>query len=126
MTVPLKVVRALALATGLVLALIGLRFLVQPEAAATFFGIDRRAPGFSPHYAIALRDLWLGALLIVFTALKDWRAVALWLGFGAVVCFGDALIAALSSGRRVSVAFHAGSGVFCVGLGAAAWFRRKP
>lgn len=125
MRVPLKVVRTLALATGVVLALIGVRFLLQPEAAATFFGIDRRAPGFAPHYAIALRDLWLGALLIVFAALEDWRAVALWLGFGALVCFGDALLATLSSGRWVSIAFHAGSGVFCAGLAAAAWSARK-
>jgi hypothetical protein len=116
-----RVTRLLALATGAVLALIGVRFLLQPEVAATFFGIDRRAPGFALHYAIALRDLWLGALLIVFAALKDWRAVALWLGFGALICFGDALIATLSGGRWISIAFHTASGLFCGGLALAAW-----
>ena len=108
----------LAIATGAVLSLIGVRFLLQPESAATFFGIDRRDPGFAPHAAIALRDLWLGLLVIVFAVLRDWRAVALWLVLATLVCFGDAGIAATSSGRWVSVAFHSGSGLFCAGLAA--------
>ncbi len=111
----------LAIATGAVLSLIGVRFLLQPESAATFFGIDRRDPGFAPHAAIALRDLWLGLLVIVFAVLRDWRAVALWLVLATLVCFGDAGIAATSSGRWVSVAFHSGSGLFCAGLAAFAW-----
>ena len=111
----------LAIATGVVLSLIGIRFLLQPEPAANFFGIDRHDPGFAPHAAIALRDLWLGLLVIAFALLKDWRAVALWLGLATLVCFGDAIIAATSSGRWVSVAFHSGSGLFCAGLAALAW-----
>ena len=111
----------LAIATGVVLSLIGLRFLLAPEAAATFFGIDRRNPGFAPHAAIALRDLWLGLLLVAFALLRDWRAVALWLGLATLVCFGDAAIAATSSGWWVSVAFHTGSGLFCGVLATAAW-----
>ncbi len=124
-----QVVRALSVATGVALCLIGFRFLLQPEVAATFFGIDRRAPGFSAHAAIALRDLWVGALLLALTALEDWRAVALWLGFGALVCFGDATIAAGSGGRWLSITFHVASGVFCAALAAAAWQlarRRRP
>ena len=117
----------LAVATGVVLSLIGVRFLLQPEPAATFFGIDRRNPGLAPHAAIALRDLWLGLLIIAFAALKDWRAVALWLGLATLVCFGDAAIAATSSGRWVSVAFHSGSGLFCGVLAAFAWrLQRSP
>lgn len=111
----------LAVATGVVLSLIGIRFLLQPEAAATFFGIDRRDPGFAPHAAIALRDLWLGLLVIAFALLKDWRAVALWLGLATLVCFGDAVIAMTSSGRWVSVAFHGASGLFCGILATLAW-----
>jgi hypothetical protein len=117
----------LAIATGLVLSLIGIRFLLQPEPAATFFGIDRRNPGFAPHAAIALRDLWLGLLVIAFAVLRDWRAVGLWLSLATLVCFGDALIAATSSGRWVSVAFHSGSGLFCGVLATFAWrFARSP
>lgn len=115
------VLLGLAIATGVVLSLIGMRFLLAPEAAATFFGIDRRDPGFAPHATIALRDLWLGLLMVVFAVLRDWRAVGLWLGLATLVCFGDALIAATSSGRWVSVAFHSGSGLFCGVLAASAW-----
>jgi len=116
-----KVVFWLAIATGVVLSLIGVRFLLQPESAASFFGIDPRNPGFAPHAAIALRDLWLGLLLVAFTVLRDWRAVALWLGLATLVCFGDAAIAASSSGRALSIAFHSGSGLFCGILAPLAW-----
>lgn len=116
----------LTIATGVVLSLIGVRFLLQPEPAATFFGIDRRDPGFAPHAAIALRDLWLGVLVIAFAVLRDWRAVALWLALATLVCFGDAGIAATSSGRWVSVAFHSGSGLFCAALAALAWRMAHP
>lgn len=110
-----------SIATGVVLCAIGLRFLIQPETAAGFFGIDRRTPGIAPHAAIALRDLWLGLILIAFTVLKDWRAIAIWLGLGALVCLGDAAIALVSSGRWVSVSFHVASGMFCTWLASAAW-----
>ncbi len=116
----------LAIATGVVLSLIGIRFLLQPEPAATFFGIDRRDPGFAPHAAIALRDLWLGLLVIAFAVLRDWRAVALWLGLATLVCFGDAIIAATSSGRWISVAFHSGSGLFCGIVATLAWRLSRP
>jgi hypothetical protein len=116
-----KIVYWLALATGAVLILIGLRFLLQPEQAATFFGIDRRMPGYALHAAVALRDLWLGFLLVAFVVLKERRALALWLGLATLVCFSDALIAAGSSGRWLPVGFHAASGVFCAVLAAAAW-----
>ncbi len=114
-----KPVLWLAIATGVMLGLIGVRFLVSPGPAAFFFGIDKNAPGFAPHAAIGLRDLWLGALLVVFAVLRDWRAVALWLGLAMLVCFSDSLIAATSSGRMWSVVFHVASGVFC---GVLAWF----
>ena len=121
-----EVVFWLAIATGVVLSLIGVRFLIAPEAAATFFGIDRRNPGFAPHAAIALRDVWLGLLVVAFAVLRDWRAVALWLGLATLVCFGDAMIAATSSGRWVSVAFHSSSGLFCGALATAAWRLARP
>ena len=111
----------LAIATGVVLTLIGVRFLVSPGPAAFFFGIDKQSPGFAPHAAIGLRDLWLGLLLVAFAVLRDWRAVALWLGLATLVCFGDSLIAATSSGRWWAVVFHAGSGVFCAVVGWTAW-----
>lgn len=116
------VARVLGIGTGLVLALIGVRFALDPQNAATFFGIDRNAPGFSPHYAIALRDIWLGGLAIAFAWTRQWGSLGLWFALAALVCFGDAAIAASSSGRWVSMAFHTASGVFCAAM--AFWCRR--
>jgi len=112
--------------TGLVLVIIGIRFLIVPSAAAKFFGIAPNAPTPALHYVIALRDLWLGGLAIAFALLREWRALALWLGFAVLVCFADAVIAWTSSGRVVSVAFHIGSGLFCAVLAWLAWRCRQP
>lgn len=120
-TTVIRIVFWLSIATGAVLFAIGLRFLILPEIAAGFFGIDQSTPGNAPHAAIALRDMWLGLLLIAFAVLQQWRAIALWLGFGAFVCFGDATIAMISSGRLLSVSFHVTSGFFLVCLAAITW-----
>ena len=56
--------------------------------------------------------------------MREWRALGVLLGLGALVCFGDSAIAAASSGRATSIAFHAASGVFCGGLAYAVWRRR--
>jgi hypothetical protein len=120
-TTAIHIVIWFSIATGAVLCAIGLRFLVLPEIAAEFFGIDQRMPGIAPHAAIALRDLWLGLLLITFAVFQKWQEIAIWLGIGALVCLGDASIAMMSSGRWVSVSFHVASGVFCAWLAIAAW-----
>lgn len=114
-------VMILGILTGLVLFGIGVRFLVVPSGAAKFFGIAPDAPVPALHYVVALRDLWLGGLAIAFAALREWRALALWLAMAVAVCFADAWIAATSSGRVVSVAFHIGSGLFCAALAIASW-----
>ena len=111
-----KVMFWLCCATGFVLTGIGLRFLFVPLSAAAFFGIDNTAPGLAPHAVIALRDLWLGLLLIAFAVLRQWKAMSLWLGLGALVCFGDSAIAFVSSGQLLSVGFHVVSGFFLTWL----------
>jgi hypothetical protein len=113
----------LAVATGLVLAVIGVRFLVVPEKAARFFGIARghAAGAWDLNAVIGLRDIWLGAMLAGLAVLRQWSAVALWLGLGAVVCFADSAVAGSSSGAALSIAFHAASGLFCACLAWAAW-----
>lgn len=116
-----RIVLVLGVLTGVVLAGIGVRFLVMPGAAAKFFGIDPAAPLPALHQAIGVRDLWLGGLAVALAAWRDWRALALWLALGSAVCFADAAIVAQSSGRWVSLVFHSASGVFCAGLAAAAW-----
>ena len=109
--------------TGVVLLVIGVRFLLVPQQASRLFGLaPTSAPGsFDLHYVIGLRDIWLAAILAVLTVLQDWRGLAIWLGFGMLVCVGDAAIAVHSSGKPLPVAFHLASGIFCAALSAACW-----
>lgn len=117
--------KVLAMAAGLALLVIGIRFLVVPERAAAFFGIGRLPGPHDLHYVIALRDLWLALLLIALALMEEWRALAVALALGALVCFGDSAIVAGSSGRALAIAFHVGSGVFCALLAWACWHRRR-
>jgi len=103
---------------GLLLTVIGIRFLLVPESAARTFGVATPPVGHEMHYLIGLRDIWLGLLAMAFAALREWRAVMLWAATGAVVCFADAAIAAMSKGSLPQVAFHFGSGIVCVAVAA--------
>jgi len=116
-----RLIRVLAVLAGVLLTLIGIRFLLVPESAAKTFGLARKLSGGELHAIIGLRDIWLGALAAVLAILREWRALALWFLFGAVVCFADATIAGASSGLPLAVAFHAGSGIFCLALGLTLW-----
>lgn len=111
----------LAVLAGALLFLIGIRFLVVPDSAARTFGLARQLKGGELHAIIGLRDLWLGALAVLLALLGEWRALALWLLLGAAVCLADAVIAGTSSGHPLAIAFHAGSGVFCLALGWTLW-----
>jgi hypothetical protein len=114
--------QGLAIAAGLALVLIGLRFGLVPRSAARFFGID--TPPAAPahlHYVIALRDIWLGLIIVALALWRDWRGLALWLGLGAVVCFADVLIIANATARMGSILFHIASGIYFAALGFACW-----
>ena len=116
-----RALRILAALTGVVLFIIGLRFLLVPHQAARSFGI---APGVSAsdlHTIVGLRDIWLAAIVIILAALSDWRGLAIWLGLGVFVCIADAVIAAHSSGKVFAIVFHLASGIFCALLAAACW-----
>ena len=106
----------ISLIGGALLAIIGIRYLLVPESAAFTFGVADEILGYELHYIIGLRNVWLGLLAIVFAILREWRALTLWFGFGSVVCFADAGIAATSSGRLPQVAFHISAGVICLAL----------
>lgn len=118
-----RALKVLGIATGVVLLAIGIRFLVVPERAGQFFGLGRPGGPYDLHYVIALRDLWLALLLIGLAVLEEWRALALSLALGALVCFGDGLIVASSSGRAGPLMFHTASGVFCAVLAGLCWRR---
>ena len=109
-------VLALAVAAGLALLVIGVRFLTVPHHAARFFGLSAPPGQFDLHYVVALRDVWLAVLLIGLAALREWRALSLFLGLGALVCFADSAIVAWSSGRGSAIAFHVASGIYCAVL----------
>ena len=113
--------QGLAIAAGVALAVIGVRFGLVPRSAARFFGIDARASPAHLHYVIALRDIWLGLLLIVLALLRDWRSMALWLAFGAAVCFADAVIVANATAWTGSLLFHVMSGIYCATLAIMCW-----
>lgn len=117
--------RIIALVTlaGIILTVIGIRFLLYPDSAARFFGLTGRPNGFQLHAIIGLRDLWLGGLALAFCWLGEWRALTLWLGLGALVCFGDAGIVAGAEGKPLAIAFHLVSGVFCSVLAVLSWRR---
>jgi hypothetical protein len=101
---------------GLLLTAIGVRFMIVPRTAANNFGLAREITGYELHHMVGLRDIWLGLLAVALAALEEWRALALWFAFGALVCFADAVIAGASSGKPLAIAFHAGSGVFCAAM----------
>lgn len=116
--------RWLAVAGGVLLLAIGLRFWLDPETAARGFGVPRGHAGHALHQAIALRDIWLGALAVLLALLKEWRALALWLALGTVVCWGDAAIVLGAGGKWGPVAFHLGAGAVSLVLAALVWRRR--
>lgn len=111
----------LAVAAGVVLAVIGARFLHVPNHAARTFGLSNPPGPFDLHRIVGVRDLWLAGLLIGLVLLRQWRGLALCLGLGALVCFADAAIVAGSSGAGWAIAFHVGSGFYCAVAGALAW-----
>ena len=108
---------------GLVLLVIGLRFLIVPEAATRTFGLGARPDAATLDAVIGLRDLWLAGLALAFAILREWRALALWLLLGAGVCAGDAVIVARHGGPGLALAFHVVSGVVCALAGWRCWRR---
>ncbi len=106
----------LAVAAGVLLTVIGIRFLIVPRTAANNFGLAKEVTGYALHHMVGLRDIWLGGLAIVLAVLREWRALMWWFALGALVCFADAAIAGASSGKALAVGFHLLSGVFCAGL----------
>src|SRR5262245_16194181 len=116
-----RLVLAVCLVGGVLLTIIGIRYVLVPQSAARTFGIPGRPAGFELHYIVGLRNVWLGLLPVVFAALREWRALALWFSAAVVVCFADGLIAATSTGAVPQVAFHLGCGVASAVLAALCW-----
>jgi hypothetical protein len=114
-------VLAVCLLGGVLLTVIGIRYFLVPEQAARTFGVPRRPSGYEFHYVIGLRNVWLGLLAVAFSALREWRALALWFALGTIVCFADAAIVASSTGRLPQIAFHMGCGAASIVLAVVCW-----
>jgi Domain of unknown function (DUF4267) len=110
-----------SMAGGLLLAFIGIRYLVLPELAAVTFGVPRRPSGNELYYIIGLRNLWLGLLAVAFATFRQWRALAIWFAMGTIVCFADATIAASSTGKLPQIVFHITCGVASAVLAVTLW-----
>jgi uncharacterized protein DUF4267 len=108
---------------GVLLGVIGVRYLLVPESAARTFGVPGRPVGHELHSIIGLRNLWLGALAIGLAALRQWHGLALWFATGTAVCFADALIAATATGKPPQVAFHVLCGFLYAVLAGLCWER---
>ncbi len=106
---------------GLLLVVIGGRFLIDPRSAQSTFGLAKGGLVHELHAIVGLRDLWLGSIAIILASLKEWRALTVWFGLGAVVCVADSAIVAATTGKLWAIAFHVGSGVFCGWLALACW-----
>src|SRR4051812_40044816 len=106
-----RLVLVVCLLGGALLTIIGIRYFLVPESATYTFGLADRPTGYELHYIVGLRNVWLGSLAMGLAVLRQWRALALWFGFGTIVCFADAAIVGTSSGRPVQVAFHLSSGI---------------
>lgn len=92
---------------GDVLAVIGLRFLIAPEAASRFFAPARALPGSSSITSVHCAISGLGALAV---------ALAVWFALGALVCLGDAAIVVTATAKPLAIAFHLASGALCAAL----------
>jgi hypothetical protein len=115
------IVLTVCLLGGALLAFIGIRFFLTPQAAARTFGVPGRPAGLELHYIIGLRNVWLGLLAVAFALLRQWRALTLWFAGAMAVCFSDALIVISSTGHLPQIAFHLGSAIASMILAALCW-----
>jgi hypothetical protein len=113
----------LCLLGGVLLTVIGVRYLLLPEQAARTFGLPAHPAGHELYTIVGLRNVWLGLLAIGFAALRQWRALALWLALGALVCLADATIVVGARGPLPSLAFHVCCALGCLALLSVVWRR---
>jgi len=95
---------ALLIALGIIF--IGVRFLLQPMAAASAFGVPARGtPTFAYLWAKGTRDIVSGLLLLAFLRVHAGRRlVAVFLAVAALIPLGDFMNVAINTGTR-----HAGA-----------------
>ncbi|MQY04514.1 DUF4267 domain-containing protein [Actinomadura macrotermitis] len=95
----------LAVALNLLIAFIGLRFLLVPRPAAAGYGVPAKQDGDAAYLTIkGLRDLTYGVMGLALTAFAGAHAVGWFMLVVALVPLGDTLIV-LRHGGTKAVAF---------------------
>ncbi len=103
---------------GLGLVYVGLRFLLEPEAAEQGFGLIYKQPDYSFHYTKGARDLSWGLLLTVLTILNWRKPLGVAMLAGSLVPVVDMLVV-LRAPMAVSWTawVHGGTAILCLVIG---------
>ncbi|MEV1173621.1 DUF4267 domain-containing protein [Nonomuraea sp. NPDC049784] len=111
----------LAALIGILLVVIGLRFFLVPEAAATAFGVPSTTSGMDAGAYLsvkAIRDLASALLTFALIALGDAHALGWAFLAMAIIPVGDAAIVARRGGHpALAYAMHGGTAVVAAVVG---------
>ncbi len=110
----------LALLASLGLIAVGVGFILDHADAARLFGIPLAGAPTDTYVTVAaVRDLAFGALMLVFTLLRDRRAVGLCVLLGAIIPLGDGIVVLRHSATPLAfLPLHWGGMVACVAFAA--------
>lgn len=115
------VLLVLSAAMCVAIIVVGVRFLVVPEAGATDYGLAVTARGEAgPYLAIkGLRDLSFGVIGLTLLAVRQFEAVGWVMIAVSVVPFGDAVIVLAYEGApALAYGMHGGTGAALLLVGA--------
>ncbi len=106
----------LALLASLALVAVGFGFILDNADAAKLFGIPLAGGPTDTYVTVAaVRDVAFGALTLVFTLLRDRRAVGLCLLLGAIIPLGDGIVVLRHSTTPLMfLPLHWGGVIACV------------
>lgn len=91
---------------GLILLGLGIAYLVAPELIEYLYGVDIPERGkYGMHYAVGVRDLFFGSLILTLTSSGQRRALAIAIGLGIILPLGDAAIVLFHEGAGLATAF---------------------
>ncbi|RIV25573.1 DUF4267 domain-containing protein [Fibrisoma montanum] len=109
---------------GGVLAGLGVAYVVAPELIEQLYGVDVAEQGnYSLHYAIGVRDVCYGLVLLALTGTQQRRALVLVVGLGLLLPLGDACIVVFGQGAALVRALPHLAGVVTLG-GVAAYLKK--
>jgi Domain of unknown function (DUF4267) len=97
---------------------VGLLLLFHPEAGERFFGFSiNEGDSYSFHFTTAIRQIYLGVLILVLLWLRQLKALGFLLVTIPIVPITDFLIVFTAPGGSLLEAFPHLSGLLVIGLG---------